>query len=535
MLQKAFQSECIPYSETGKFSKIILDYISDSPTLREFYKIPVSIEGIQQAIESRKKFPTDRKLLVEGLQKQYEGINSGDRVFANLTLLQDINTFTICTAHQPNILTGHLYFVYKILHAVKLCRHLKQELPQYNFVPVFFMGSEDADLAELNHIVVDQKRYEWKTGQHGAVGRMKVDKELIQLIDALEGRLAIEKYGSEIIALIRECYQINFTIEHSTFLFVHQLFKDFGLVIFLPDTPFFKKPMIPVFEQDLFSHISSEVVIETSHKLSKAYNVQATPREINLFYLSDGIRNRIVQNGEKFSVNQTALSFTKEQLLDELQHHPEHFSPNVILRGLMQEILLPDIAFVGGGGEVAYWLQLKGLFEKFKVPFPMLVLRNSFLIIEKKYANLLKKLNLQPQDIFNTEEQVLTNIVRVHSMHDLSLTTEKKDMATLYNLILQKVTQIDSTLQKHILALQKKQQGLLSALEKKLLRAEKRKFHAQKNQLRKIFAELFPSGGLQERSENFTTYYAKWGSTFFELICQHSLTLEERFCILTES
>ncbi len=534
MLQKEFQSEYIPYEQTGKFTSIVLDYISGAPSLKEFYSKLVSIEGTEQAIEARKNFPTDRRLLVEGLQRQYESISDADSVLSNISLLSDVNTFTVCTAHQPNILTGHLYFIYKILHTVKLCADLKAKLPQYNFVPVFFMGSEDADLAELNHIVVDQNRYEWKTNQTGAVGRMKVDKGLLQLIDELSGRLSVEKFGSEIIALIRECYQMNFTIEHATFLFVHHLFKSFGVVVLLPDTTIFKKPMISIFEQDLFSHTASELVNNTSGKLSKSYNVQATPREINLFYLSDGIRNRIIQKDEKFIVYQTELVFSKEELLEELHTHPERFSPNVILRGLMQEIILPDIAFVGGGGELAYWLQLKNLFENFSVPFPVLVLRNSFAIIEKKYLDLLQKLNLKNTDLFNSQEKIFENIVRENSDHELNLSKEKDELSFIYNSIQQRVKQVDATLQQHTAALEKKQQNLLTALEKKMLRAEKKKFIARKNQLEKVFAELFPDGGLQERSENFTTYYSKWGASFFDVIYKFSLTLEQNFCILTE-
>ncbi len=535
MLQKEFQSEYIPYKKTGKFTSIVLDYISGASSLKEFYDNPVSLEGIKQAIDARKNYPTDRKLLVAGLQHQYKGVSDAESVFSNISLLTDENTFTVCTAHQPNIFTGHLYFIYKILHTVKLCADLKTKLPQYNFVPVFFMGSEDADLAELNHIVVDQKRYEWKTIQTGAVGRMKVDKSLIQLIDDLSGRLSIEKYGQEIIEPIRECYQINFSIEHATFLFVHHLFKAFGVVVFLPDTAIFKKPMIPLFEQDLFSHIPSEIVNRTSEELSKSYDAQAMPREINLFYLSEGIRNRIIQKDEKFTVHQTELVFSRDELLEELHTHPERFSPNVILRGLMQEIILPDIAFVGGGGELAYWLQLKSLFTNFSVPFPVLILRNSFLIIEKKYHELLQKLNLKNINLFNDQEKVFESIVRENSDHELNLSKEKGELASIYNSIQQRVKQVDATLQQHTAALEKKQQNLLTALEKKMLRAEKKKFVARKNQLEKVFSELFPDGGLQERSENFTTYYAKWGPSFFDVIYEFSLTLEQEFCILTES
>ena len=293
-----FQSEYIPYSQTGKFTKIVLDYVTGEPALKDFYGNSVSVEGVKSVIAERKKFKTDRKLLVEQFSEQYgEQLENSGRVKANIEALSNEDTFTICTAHQPNIFTGHLYFVYKILHIIKLSDFLKKELPEYNFVPVFFMGSEDADVEELNHIELDGEKYVWETNQTGAFGRMKVDDAiLLKLIGKISGRLSVERYGSILIGLLKKCYVKNVTIEQATFLFVHELFREFGLLILLPDNPAFKKEMASIFEEDIFNHTSSEIV-KTSEKLSAHYKAQAYPREINLFYLKDNLRNRIVPVG----------------------------------------------------------------------------------------------------------------------------------------------------------------------------------------------------------------------------------------------
>ena len=189
----------LPYEQTGYFSKIIIDYLKRDEKLKPFYAHPVSMDGIRAAIEERKKYPTGRKLLVEQLQQQYTGVTLTGKLQDNIQQLANENTFTITTAHQPNIFTGHLYFIYKILHAVKLAAHLQKELPECNFVPVFYMGSEDADLDELGHIYLFGEKYEWKTKQNGAVGRMKVDKTLLQLIDSISGQLQVLLHGEEII------------------------------------------------------------------------------------------------------------------------------------------------------------------------------------------------------------------------------------------------------------------------------------------------------------------------------------------------
>ena len=529
-----FQSQYIPYSQTGKFAKIVIDYINAVPALKDFYEQPVNLEGIKSAITERKKYHTNRQLLVDQFANQYKDFDDCEAIKANVDALLSENTFTVCTAHQPNIFTGHLYFVYKILHTIKLANSLKKELPENNFVPVFFMGSEDADLEELNHIVLDGEKYKWETKQTGAVGRMKVDTNLIQLIEKIAGRLSVEKYGNAIIELLKKCFTKDSTIENSTFLFVHYLFKEFGLLILLPDNAAFKKEMLSVFEDDIFNHTSSEIVNQSSEKLSQNYKAQAYPREINLFYLEDNLRNRIVPVNDHFVVHDTDIVFSKDEIKRELNEHPERFSPNVILRGLFQEMILPDVAWIGGGGELAYWLQLKDLFKNYSVPYPVLIVRNSFLIIDEKYHSLLKKLNLFAVDLFIGKDHLLNELVNRESTSPLNLLNEKKEFENVYYQIKELVKQIDTTLEEHVAALEKKQLKKLSSLEKKMFRAEKRKFTVQKNQLNKIFSELFPNDGLQERTENFMLFYSKWGDTFFKILYENSSSLEQEFCVVEE-
>ena len=533
-MDKEFTSSYIPFPQTNHFSKTVVDYVAGNPELKHFYEHPVDIEGIRSAIEARKKFNTNRKLLVEQLHLQYQNVIGYESVKDNIELLLSDNTFSICTAHQPNLFTGHLYFIYKILHTVKLAATLKNQLSEYNFVPVFYMGSEDADLEELNHIEMEGELYEWKTKQTGAVGRMKIDADLIRLINLIAGRLSVEKYGEEIVSLLRSSYQLDSTIEKATFLFVHELFKEYGLIVLLSDKAEYKKEMLSIFEDDIFNHTSSEIVKETSSKLSANYKAQAYPREINLFYLKDNIRNRIVADNDGFYVQDTNLKFSKSEIKNELSEHPERFSPNVILRGLFQEIILPDVAWIGGGGELAYWLQLKDLFDHYKVPYPVLVLRNSFLVIEEKYSNLLSKLSLEPVDLFKGESALFNELVNKESDLMLNLDEEKASMEKLFGTIKRIVEQIDVTLLQHTKALQTKGLKSLVLLEKKMIRAEKRKFSDQQNQLSNVYSALFPNNTLQERTDNFMVYYAKWGKDIFKVIYEYSLAMEQEFCIVEE-
>jgi bacillithiol biosynthesis cysteine-adding enzyme BshC len=530
-----FLTEHLPYNQTNAFSKIALDYLSGSEDLRSFYSLPPTVKGIEETIQRKKQQAVNRQKLVEVLQDQYQSVSTADEVKKNIELLLSENTFTVCTAHQPNLFTGPLYFVYKVLHTIKLAGFLKEQLPQYHFVPVYYMGSEDADFAELNHTYVDGKKIEWRKEQTGAVGRMIVDSTLIQLINELEGQLSNEAFGKEVVDLLRRCYAEGKTIQTATFELVNELYGQWGLIVLIPDNPALKAEMMDVFEDDLFNNISSQIVENTSENLEKYYQVQANPREINLFYLKDHIRERIEEKDGRYSILNTELSFTKEEIKKELQEHPERFSPNVILRGLFQETVLPNLAFIGGGGEMAYWLQLKDLFDHYKVVYPVLVLRNSFLIVEEKWNQRIQKLDLSAADFFKDENELMKIIVAKNSQNKIELNGNFEKAEAFYEQIRIQAEAVDKTLSQYVMAIKTRSLKDLEELEKKMLRAEKRKFEEQQRQIQKIKQALFPNDGLQERVENFSLFYAKWGRGFIEELYKNSLALEQEFMILVES
>ncbi|MFZ1784416.1 MAG: bacillithiol biosynthesis cysteine-adding enzyme BshC [Ferruginibacter sp.] len=522
----------ISYEATGSFSKIVLDYLRGDEKLRSFYAHGETVAGIKAAIEQRKNYPTNRKLLIDILQEHYPGNNPTAEQQLNIKQLGNANCFTITTAHQPNIFTGHLYFIYKILHVIKLCKKLKAELPENDFVPVFYMGSEDADLEELGHVYINGSKHEWKTNQTGAVGRMKVDKALVGLLDAIEGEIAVHPYGYEIISLMRSCYTEGITVEQATFKLINALFGEFGLIVMLPDDANYKKAFVPVIAKELKEQFSHQIVEETVSAFPKEYKVQAGGREINMFYLKDDSRDRIEKKNDRYTIRNTASSFSEPEMTAELNDHPERFSPNVILRPVFQEMILPNIAFIGGGGELAYWLELKDVFGAVEVPFPVLVLRNSFLLVEKKDREKWQKLGFTMADLFKPDSELLMQLVTRDSRVQLHLDEERQTIHDFYSALKKTASAVDITLLAHTEALEKQALRKIDALEKKMLRAEKRKFEAQQRQLHKLKSGLFPHHSLQERIENFMPFYAKWGKAFIGAIYDNSLSLEQEFVVL---
>lgn len=508
----------LPYSQTGYFSRIVLDYLNEDEKLKPFYAHRVSIDGIKDAIRERQAFSTNRELLVGHLKNSYADSAISEKQKDNIELLLENNTFTITTAHQPNIFTGHLYFLYKILHAIKLADELKSEIAGFNFVPVFYMGSEDADIEELGQINLFGEKYEWKTDQKGAVGRMKVDKGLLQLIERISGQLLVLPEGEGLIKLIRECYREGESIEKATFKLLNALFGKYGILVLLPDDAGLKRSFIPIVKKELETSFSNKAVEATVHSFPKEYKVQAAGREINLFYLTDNSRDRITE--------------VRQELFEELDQHPERFSPNVILRPVFQEMILPNVAFIGGGGELAYWLELKKVFEAVNVPFPVLVLRNSFMLVDENQRALLAKLNFSTNDIFRSEKELLDELVKRDSKINLKLDPEKEAIERSFEEAKAAAAKVDVSLLKHVDALKTKALKKIEALEKKMLKAERKKFVAQQRQLQKIKSRLFPGDGLQERVENFMPYYAKYGNRIFATILSNSLALEQKFTII---
>lgn len=525
-------SRFLPYERTGLFSGLVVDYLNNKESVRPFFSHPDDLRGIQSAIAERSAFDTDRALISEVFSNLYRE-NATDLQQLHIQQLASPLTFTICTAHQPNIFTGYLYFVYKILHTIRLAAFLKTELPQYNFVPVYYMGSEDNDLEELGQMKVDGVKMEWKTNQQGAVGRMKVDKPLLQLIAQLEGQLGVHTHGQELISILRDSYQEGTDIANATFRLVNHLFSTYGLLVLIADDPRLKKKMAAVFTEDLFSHIPHNLVKQSGEALQSHYKVQVNPREINLFYLNEGVRERIVEDGGGFKVENTDTWFSQDGIKKELEDRPERFSPNVVLRALYQETILPNIAFIGGGAEVAYWLEMKRLFDHYRVPFPVLVLRNSFLVGSKEQEEKLADFGFTIEDLFLPEFDLIDKYVRARSTNSLDVQDETVSAAKLFDGFKLKAAAIDHTLVQHMEALHTKLQKQIHEAGKKMLRAEKRKFEVQRNQLLKLKGQLFPNGNLQERVDNFMPYYARYGNAFIDKLYQHSPALEHQFIILS--
>ena len=526
-------AEQVAYPLTGYFSNLVSDYLEANQKLTPFYTHTPDIDGVKAAIAARDSFNTPRIALVNALNKQYETVKASDLVTANIQSLANIKTYTVTTAHQPNLFTGPLYFIYKIAHTIALSRSLEKQVPGAKFVPVYYMGSEDADLDELGFVNIGGQKLVWQTKQTGAVGRMLVDVELLSLIKLIEGQIGVSVHGIAWVNLLKQSFTIGKTIAQATFEIVDHLFGAYGLVVVQPDSQALKSLFTGVIEKELTTGFSNNAVQQTIKNLSVHYKVQAAGRAINLFYLQGNKRERIVQTDAGYEVTALGLSFTKDQILTDVKNNPVNYSPNVILRGVFQETILPNVAFIGGGGELAYWLELKEVFADAAVPFPVLLLRNSFLLVPAKQALQLQKMHINTVNLFKGRPQVIIDsFVKANSVHHLQINTQIAAIEAQYALIKEQAAAIDVSLVDHIEALTHKQAQKLLQVQKKMLRAEKRKYEVEQQQITKIMEQLFPGGSLQERTENIADWYKIYGTHFVSAIVENSDDFSKGFTLL---
>ena len=377
------KSKYISYESTGSFSQLVIDYLNQDEKLSEFVTDFPSIESIKKQIELRKKVTVDRNALVDVLTEQYQqnGIALEESELGeSISKLKQENTFTICTAHQPNIFTGYLYTIYKIIHAIKLAKECEEQLPGYHFVPVFFIGSEDNDIEEIGAVNFKGEKYQWQPSDTGACGRFSTDS-LVEIRDEILAQFGASEFEEILKNQIVTSYNGSKTLSEATQHFVHSLFHDQGLLALDADDKRLKESFKPVIKDELENQNSHKLVIEHNTRLAQNYKIQVEPRELNLFYLKGSIRERIEKKGAQWTVVNTDITFDDTALVET---NPEYFSPNVILRPLYQETILPNVAFIGGGSEIAYWTELTSLFDHYSLPFPILLVRNSVSIVTQK-------------------------------------------------------------------------------------------------------------------------------------------------------
>ena len=521
---------------TQHLPPITNDYINNKKSVKSLYNRFFEVGEFHDQIEEKKKNYDNvtRKSLCDVLSKNYTKIKNNSIQINSINDLKKSNSFTVTTGHQLNLFTGPLYFFYKIIDTIKICEKLKSKYPGNNFFPIYWMASEDHDFEEISYFNTSSNKFFWDIKTNGRVGKLKTNS-LKKILDEISLYFGKERFNSKkITELFKKTYLKHKNLASATFHLVHEIFGKYGLLILDADDRALKKLIFKEFVTEITNQSCFESVSSTNQSLiQNKFKPQVNPREINLFFLGNNSRKRIIKIKNKYSVLESRIKFSQKQLIDEITNYPERFSPNVLLRTIYQEKILPNLAYVGGGSEIAYWLQLRDFFKINKITFPILKVRSSLLLISKKNQKKCEKLNISISDLFKSKVNLELGFLKNSEKYDFDLT----NMKTIISKNFQKLHQISKKTDKSFLgalkAQEKKQIKGIENLEKRLIKAEKRNKKDKLKRLNQIRDELFPNNNLQERELNFSEFYQYQGDKFIDTLFKKIDPFNNKFLVIT--
>ncbi|GAB4453326.1 MAG: bacillithiol biosynthesis cysteine-adding enzyme BshC [Bacteroidia bacterium] len=485
---------------------LVADYLFLPEKIKNLFNHFADKNGFENIIKEISNHTFDRKQLVDILLHQTQTIeNTSKETLQNIEKLSQSNTFTITTGHQLNLLTGPLFFIYKISATIYLSQHLSQLFPEYNFVPIYWMASEDHDAEEINHFYFKDQKFQWNISSDGTpVGSIPTDGLNVLFNQMKESNL----FPDEVIQLFENTYLKHSSLADATRYLVNHLFSDKGIVILDPTTSELKNKFKHIFYDDIFEnkiyHLTQNNVtfLKENH-----YHIQANPQKINTFYIHQNKRYLIKQEENNFKLKGTGKILSENELKNLLEEHPERFSPNVLLRPLFQQTILPNIAYIGGSAEISYWLLLKQTFQSYSIPYPILLQRPILFLSPKNIERKINKLNVLLEDIFNNDIHQLAYKILEKNNLSVRFDEQKQQVEKIFNAFIQQAQSIDPTLISTINAELTKTLKSIENIEQKMNKAIKQKNEIIQQQLSDIYNNFFPQNTMQDRIWNIAFAY----------------------------
>lgn len=522
--------DSIGFNEIPSIPQLIKDFLGGGNAV--FSDLNFNRKNFERAISERSSFGENQRALVAGtIQEQFQGLQLSQLQQEHLNHLRTQSTFTVVTGHQLNLFTGPAFFIYKVLQTIKTADWLAGEFPEYRFVPVFWMATEDHDFEEINHFRTQHNVLRTKAAAGGPVGRIVIED--VGFISEFEAEFKNTVFGTEMVLWMKEAYQVGRNLADATRILVHRIFSEYGLLILDGDDSALKTQMTQVFSDELQHGQLESSTAGTVALLRQRYGaVQVNPRSINLFYLNEK-RERIDRHGAGFMLQESGHLFSEAEMLDELIRHPEKFSPNALMRPVYQETVLPNVAYIGGNAEIMYWLELQDYFKHLQLPFPVLIPRNSMVFLPAKTLKKMEKSVLGIPTFFKDFPKVLNGLILKESTIVSKIEHAEKQVADTFETLKQSASETDKTFGHLVDAEEKRQLKSLEKMRRRLLRAEKIK-HAEKiAYLENLYLEVHPGKNWQERVLNFSVFYADLGADWLKY-CYGTTDPEKSNLIITE-
>ncbi len=517
--------ERIPVQQTQLVPEIVVDYLNQKLDLSHFYSQPNLPASYAELKKQRQYFsPNQRLELHSHLVNQYQNAGINLELTANHSVQEQLNSllqpqgYTVCTGHQLVLFGGPLFTTYKILTAIKLARTLSLANPSEPVIPIFWLASEDHDFEEIQTVKINGNAISLNlTHDANPVGELMLQK-IEQLIEELTKVFPQHAFANELLSQIKRAYQNGTKLAVATLKYYHELYAAFGLVILDANSPTLKQALIPIIKKDLLEQFHFQIQKDSDTILAKQYNLQINARPFNFFYINEaGKRFLIKQNSNHlFQLSENEKDYTAQELTHLIENFPERFSPNVNLRPIFQELILPNLAYIGGPAEIAYWLQLKPIFDAYKLSYPILVLRHMQAFVPNGFAQSVKKFNLNlSQLILPIQElELVFNKLSDFPGFEKELEIIDQNWQTIYDAFLK----LNDQSAKDLLQVKLKERTDSKLLLKKFNVLRKEKLKSQFDKLLKLRSLLYPNGVFQERTDLLISYEATRSTDLKEAI-----------------
>jgi len=521
----------VPFGSTSLVNKLVRDYLQDDAFLKPFHSGYPDLKNIAESAAFRKQIPLNRKTLTAVLTDQYRqsGI-LGPGIEKQIQRLEEPNTFTVTTGQQVGIFLGPAYTLMKILSCIRLAEELNRFNPENHYIPVFWMATEDHDVEEIRHHWYKGELYSWETKQTGPVGRFHT-QGLQELIRRMRGKTGLTADLSALFDLFEKAYAAP-NLADATRRIAHELFSARGLICLDADDVRLKRGFIPIVEQDLIECNSYNLLQLTNQKLSTHYPIQVKGREVNFFWMNGQARLRIERSENGFRTSEGKKEWTTRQILEELKSQPENFSPNVVMRPLYQEFILPNLAYIGGAAEIAYWMETKAIFDRYGMPFPKLVMRNSMTLMARVESRKVRKYGILDESLFLPLEELLRKHLTEHFGENFLSSDDWQLLEPFFQRMEQKAGSVASSKVQSLLALKKRWSSDVEKFNKKLFRYRRKLEHERIQALENIHHMVFPKGNLQERHIGIPELVAEAGLSLFQEISQAIQPLNPQMVLL---
>ncbi len=502
----------IPFDRIDTFSRLFASYCREPDSLSDYFSGDFrNDDHLRRSADAAAGVYRDRKTLVEVLLQQNEAWDLNEPARRQIERLAAPNSVAVVTGQQVGLFAGPLYTLYKTVTTVKLARRLEQ-ITGRPVVPVFWLEGEDHDFDEVRATNLmagnEPVRLEYEDepsgggSNRGPVGRLVLQDSISILHEKMEELLPVTEFRDEVMALVRETYRPGATLRDAFARLMRRLFADTGLVFISADNARLKSLVRPLFRRELDDFEGSHRrMVDTSARLAESYHAQVHARPLNLFLLEENGRYPLEPQEGGFGLRGTDRRYASTELHALLETEPERFSPNVVLRPLVQDLLLPTAAYVAGPSEVAYFAQFSTLYEWAGIPMPIIYPRLSATLIEGKVRKVLDRYGLSVMDVGGDLESLFKRLVvdqmdvDPHSV--FAAATERINEAV--DGLRRLAEHVDPTLGRTAEATRSAIGKELDSLLARIVKAEKRNHETLRAQLEKVHGNLYPGGKPQER------------------------------------